>query len=406
MSKYRDALPQLGNGLFLTDGGLETTLIFREGVDLPEFAAFVLLADAGGTDRLLRYYRLYMAIAAEAGAGFIAEAATWRASSRWASKLGYNREELAGLNRKAIAILSGLRDGYESAVAAPFVISGCIGPRDDAYSPSTLMEPGEALGYHSEQIATLADTQADLVSALTMTHTGEAIGVTRAAQHCGIPVVISFTVETDGQAAIGGIPRRGRPDSGRGNQRVSLLLHDQLCSPQPFRVRARDRPGLGAAARRYTSERLPQEPRRIGRSRRTRRRRSGRAGGRLQAPAVSMPAHHSAGRLLRYRSPPHHGHRSDRPARTVRTPAHQHLTHAPHPARRCPADWRWHPVPRAVGDGSGCGRALTAEPRANVNAGYRSADSPALADAMVPTSSKTSQPAASTAGKPSASTRR
>ena len=203
LSKYRDALPQLGNGLFLTDGGLETTLIFHEGVDLPEFAAFVLLANADGTDRLLRYYRLYMDIAAEAGAGFIAEAATWRASSRWASRLGYSREELAGLNRKAIAILARLRDGYESAVAAPFVISGCIGPRDDAYSPSTLMEPGKAVGYHSEQIATLADTEADLVSALTMTHTGEAIGVTRAAQHCGIPVVISFTVETDGRLPSG-----------------------------------------------------------------------------------------------------------------------------------------------------------------------------------------------------------
>jgi homocysteine S-methyltransferase len=203
LARYRDALPQLGNGLFLTDGGLETTLIFHEGVDLPEFAAFVLLANGGGTDRLLRYYRRYMDIAAEAGAGFSAEAATWRASARWGSKLGYRREELAELNRKAIAILAGLRDGYESAVAAPFVISGCIGPRDDAYSPSTLMEQEEALDYHSEQIATLADTEADLVSALTITHTGEAIGVTRAAQHSGIPVVISFTVETDGRLPSG-----------------------------------------------------------------------------------------------------------------------------------------------------------------------------------------------------------
>ena len=337
MSKYRDGLPQLGNGLFLTDGGLETTLIFHEGVDLPEFAAFVLLADADGTDRLLRYYRLYMDIAAKAGAGFIAEAATWRASSRWASRLGYSREELAGLNRKAIALLAGLRDGYESAVAAPFVISGCIGPRDDAYSPSTLMEPGEAVGYHSEQIATLADTEADLVSALTMTHTGEAIGVTRAAQHCGIPVVISLHCGDGRPAAIRGIPRRGGPDGGRGNQRGSLLLHDQLCSPQPLRVRARPRPGLGAAARRDTSECLPQEPCRIGRSRRTRRRRSGRAGGRLPAPVVSMPACHSAGRLLRYRSPPPHGYRSNRPARTVRAPARRRLTHpSSPPGGRCP----------------------------------------------------------------------
>ena len=37
--KYRGRLPQLDGGLFLTDGGLETTLIFHEGFELPMFAA-------------------------------------------------------------------------------------------------------------------------------------------------------------------------------------------------------------------------------------------------------------------------------------------------------------------------------------------------------------------------------
>ena len=50
------ALPQLAGGLFLSDGGLETTLIYLEGVELPQFAAFVLLQDAAGRARLRRYY--------------------------------------------------------------------------------------------------------------------------------------------------------------------------------------------------------------------------------------------------------------------------------------------------------------------------------------------------------------
>lgn len=203
MAKYRDRLPQLGNETFLTDGGLETTLIFNEGIDLPKFAAFVLLDDEAGTERLRGYFRQYMAIAADAGVGFVAEAATWRANPDWASKLGYDREALAAANRRAIALLVDLRPEYEAVAQAPFVISGCVGPRDDGYDPSSLMEPDEAERYHSEQISTFAGTEADLVSAITMTHSGEAIGIARAAQTVGMPVVVSFTVETDGRLPSG-----------------------------------------------------------------------------------------------------------------------------------------------------------------------------------------------------------
>jgi S-methylmethionine-dependent homocysteine/selenocysteine methylase len=159
----------------------------------------VLLADGAGTERLRQYFRRYMAIAAAADVGFIAEAATWRANPVWAAKLGYGRDELSEANRRAIAMLGELRAEYEQLSRAPFVISGCIGPRDDGYSPSTLLEPREPQRYHPGQIATFADTEADMVAALTMTHTGEAIGITRAAQDLGMPVAISFTVETDGR---------------------------------------------------------------------------------------------------------------------------------------------------------------------------------------------------------------
>ena len=56
MSTYRQRLPQLRDELFLTDGGLETTLIFHEGVALPSFAAFDLLKDETGTAVLRRYF--------------------------------------------------------------------------------------------------------------------------------------------------------------------------------------------------------------------------------------------------------------------------------------------------------------------------------------------------------------
>jgi homocysteine S-methyltransferase len=203
LAKYRYDLPQLDGGRFLTDGGLETTLIFLEGMDLPEFAAFPLLGDESGIERLERYYAAYEAVCAQAGVGFVAEAPTWRASSKWGSVLGYNHDELADLNRRGISRLAQRRASFESTVGAPYVLSGCIGPRDDAYRPSTFIGATEAESYHAEQIQTFADTDADLVSALTLTHSAEAVGIVRAADQAGIPAVISFTVEIDGRLPSG-----------------------------------------------------------------------------------------------------------------------------------------------------------------------------------------------------------
>ena len=192
-------LPQLDGGLWVTDGGLETTLIFHQGLDLPGFAAFVLLRDEEGTDELRRYYRSYVELAVERGIGIVLEAPTWRASPRWAAELGVSEQELDQLNRKAIALMEELRD--EAAV--PAVISGCIGPQDDGYNPSAKLTAAEAQDYHSTQIATFADTAADMVNAMTLTYADEAIGVARAAVEAGLPAVISFTLETDGHLPSG-----------------------------------------------------------------------------------------------------------------------------------------------------------------------------------------------------------
>jgi homocysteine S-methyltransferase len=197
MPKYRAELPQLGERVFLTDGGLETDLIFHYGMDLPLFASFALLDDEDGRAALRRYFEGYIDIARRSGVGLVLETPTWRASADWGDQLGYSADALAAANGAAVDLLTALRGEHETP-ETPIIISGNIGPRGDGYAPDTLQSPDEAQAYHSAQIETFADTEADLVTALTMTHTGEAIGVVRAAIEHGMPCGISFTVETDG----------------------------------------------------------------------------------------------------------------------------------------------------------------------------------------------------------------
>lgn len=202
MAKYRHSLPQLKGGLFLTDGGIETTLIFHEGLDLPHFAAFDLLKDQSGQAALRRYYSCHASIARNSDCGFILKSATWRASIDWGARLGYSVAEMAEVNRQSIELLTELRRMFESD-RAPMVISGCVGPRGDGYKVENAMTAGQAQAYHAGQIDVFAETAADMVTAITMTYADEAIGVTRAAQAAGMPVAISFTVETDGRLPSG-----------------------------------------------------------------------------------------------------------------------------------------------------------------------------------------------------------
>jgi S-methylmethionine-dependent homocysteine/selenocysteine methylase len=198
MAKYRGDLPQLSSPtVMLSDSGMETDLIFHEGFDLPLFASFTLLDDAAGTEALRSYYRRHLQVAREAHVGFLFEAATWRASIVWARQLGLDETGVADANRRAIDLVVKLRD-EAGEMQGPMVISGLIGPRDDAYNPQQLMSADEAEGYHGAQIETFAETEADLVTALTLTYAAEAIGIARAARRARMPVVISFTVETDG----------------------------------------------------------------------------------------------------------------------------------------------------------------------------------------------------------------
>jgi homocysteine S-methyltransferase len=200
---YRTALPQLNGEVFLTDSGLETDLVFNEGFDLPEFASFVLVDDARGAAALEAYFRRHVDIAVKHGCGVILEAPTWRASRDWGARIGYPPAELRRVNNSAVDLLSGVRGSYLDSASSPVVVSGCIGPRADAYRPEQRMGEDEAEDYHSEQIEILAATDVDLVHAMTFTYAAEAIGITRAAAHVGVPAAISFTTETDGRLPDG-----------------------------------------------------------------------------------------------------------------------------------------------------------------------------------------------------------
>jgi S-methylmethionine-dependent homocysteine/selenocysteine methylase len=202
MAKYRNALPQLGGEFYLTDGGIETTLIFHEGLELPDFAAFHLLKTAEGEAALHRYFRAYADIARRFGAGLVLESATWRASADWGARLGYGSRDLAEVNRRSISLLEAVRREYETA-RTPVVISGCLGPRGDGYVPDRTMSEREAETYHREQVEIFAASAADMVSAITMNYAEEAVGIARAARRAGMPAAISFTVETDGKLPTG-----------------------------------------------------------------------------------------------------------------------------------------------------------------------------------------------------------
>lgn len=198
MSKYRNNLPQLGDNLFLTDSGLETTLLFHDGIDLPYFAAFDLLKDEAGFQRLRDYYAQHAQIAIDHRTGMVLEAPTWRANPDWAAKLGYDADTLADANRKAIGLLLEIRNAFETP-DSPMVISGNLGPRGDGYLADAKMSTAQAREYHAPQIRTFAGTDADMVSAFTINYVEEGIGIVEAAREANIPVAISFTLETDGR---------------------------------------------------------------------------------------------------------------------------------------------------------------------------------------------------------------
>ena len=190
--------------MVLTDAGLETVLVFEEGLDLPQFAAFPLLDSDAGRIVLRRYYDPFLRLACDLGSAFVLSSPTWRANPDWGELLGYDDNALAELNGRAVGFLEQLRDEVMPPVERDaVVIEGCVGPRSDAYRPTLRMDAAQAADYHGLQLRAFAAAGCAQAAALTLSYPEEAIGIVRAAQAAGLPIVIGFTVETDGRLPSG-----------------------------------------------------------------------------------------------------------------------------------------------------------------------------------------------------------
>lgn len=198
----KSVIDRINANTFLTDGGLETDMIFTKNIDLPHFAAFPMLDNPKHIHMLQNYYREYLDIAKKNGTGYILESPTWRANKDWGFKLGYNEQDLFRVNQKAVQCLKELKETYKNDIPDIF-ISGQIGPRGDGYRIDSTMTQLEARAYHLLQIKAFKMAEVDMVSAITLTYSEEAIGLTLAAQEHDLPIVISLTVETDGNMPNG-----------------------------------------------------------------------------------------------------------------------------------------------------------------------------------------------------------
>lgn len=187
---------------FLSDGGLETFLIFDKGYELPCFSAAVLLDTDQGRADLQAYFERFISIAKSSGRGFILDAPTWRAGTAWAGPLGQSLKEVLETNTRAVDFVKAIRSQHETD-ACPILINGLVGPAGDAYAPDTEITRQEAMLIHAPQIHALGNAGVDVISAMTLTHAEEAIGIVQAAKEIDVPVVIAFTLETDGRLPSG-----------------------------------------------------------------------------------------------------------------------------------------------------------------------------------------------------------
>ncbi|CAN7691892.1 homocysteine S-methyltransferase family protein [Rhizobium sp. LjRoot98] len=191
----------LSTNPFISDGGMETDLIFHKGADLPLFASFVLLDSPEGREMLRSYAVSYFDMAQAASRGFVMGTPTWRANGGWGPKLGLDDAGIRNINRRAVAFAQDLRRSHPWR--DHILIEGALGPAGDGYAPEHLLTPSEAAHLHTAQLETFAEEGVDIASAFTITHPGEAIGMVNRARELGLPFALSFTVETDGRLPTG-----------------------------------------------------------------------------------------------------------------------------------------------------------------------------------------------------------
>ena len=199
---FEEFPPRLENKIYLTEGGTETEILYKWGYELPEFAMFPLLDNAEADQCIRGIYRRYFDVAEAFETGLVILGHDYRASPDWARKLGYSLDGLAEMQHRTIDFLADMRSEYKGRVSDVY-ISGCIGPRGDAYGTGAEISESEAEDYHSVQLSTLRETDADMAIAATFNNIPEAIGVVRAAKNIGVPLGVSLTLTTESRLRSG-----------------------------------------------------------------------------------------------------------------------------------------------------------------------------------------------------------
>lgn len=181
--------------LYLTEGGSETEIMYKFGYELPQFAMFPLLDNAEAVDAMKGMFKRYLDTVARNGFCALMGGLDYRASPDWGELLGYSREGLAEMQHRSIQFLRDLAKPYEGQIPSIFIV-GVVGPRGDAYSLNRTITAEEAEDYHSFQLEVLKAAEVDLVWAATFNNVPEAVGVSRAAARTGLPICVSFTLDS------------------------------------------------------------------------------------------------------------------------------------------------------------------------------------------------------------------
>lgn len=194
--------PRAKRVFYLTEGGQETEILYRHGHDLPEFAMFPLFENPLAMADLGTMYRRVLDAAADHGFVAMLSGLDYRASPDWGAKLGYSQAALGEAIARSIGFLRDVSAGYAGQLPG-VLLGGVIGPRGDAYVADQAITADEAEEYHSFQLATLKRAGADFAGAVTFNNIPEAVGIARAAARIGIPLGVSFTLDSNNRLASG-----------------------------------------------------------------------------------------------------------------------------------------------------------------------------------------------------------
>ena len=172
----------------LTDGGIETRIIYEFKRSIGDFEACKLLADEAGRDILRRIYQSYAQVAVRYGLPIQLGTPTWRASRKWT-------KDVEGVNAAAVELL---RTIMQQFAEARIILAGVIGPASDGYAADKSLSESAAFAYHCDQADVLAGLDVDLLYAPTFPAFSELSGVARAMAQSGRPYALAPMLHPDG----------------------------------------------------------------------------------------------------------------------------------------------------------------------------------------------------------------